>query len=659
MPRLFRRSPSDLPQLPETWHVAVRPLRIWIAPPGEDPARPLIVIIVNGTAGVIQKFDLAEAPPSSERMLELIRQAMQTPPPGVRQKAHRPSRIEFEDEHLAAAVAAGLEEIGISVEAHPRPEVVDPIVRELESSMREGQPEIPGLLSVKGVTPELVGGVFSAAAEFYRAAPWVQLADIHVLAVRVAWERQPRFGLVMGNGGMEYGLAMYRRWEDVERAFEEDDPFETLPLGGGHSLTFDAVDLVPFDDLEAMEHYGWEVAGKDAYPLPMVYPRLGPAKRPQRADLRWYEAALRAIPIFLRDHLRPDDRGDFLPAEATLSVPTQAGAASVLIRYPAGTLPSESRPAQGAVRSGLGEDEDLAAFDRRAMEGTLAQFASGLGGRRKGKAPFEQAQEVMYRAWEERDPGRRIILAHEALEISADCADAYVLLAEEEADTLGRALEYYQQGVAAGERALGKAYFEENAGDFWGLLETRPYMRALQGLADALWRLGRREESLVHYREMLRLNPGDNQGIRYTLLHAWLALNRDDEARALLDQYAEDGTAEWLYSRALLAFRAEGASQPARAALQAAVEQNPHVPLFLTGRKRIPGRLPPYVGWGDENEATVYAAAYLADWRRTPGAVDWLGRHAGAAPAAKPPAAKGRRRKRSARPDRVGSRSES
>jgi tetratricopeptide (TPR) repeat protein len=385
----------------------------------------------------------------------------------------------------------------------------------------------------------------------------------------------------------------------------------------------------------------------------MVYPRGSAAKRPERGDLRWYEAALRAIPIFVRDHLRPDDRGDFLPAEASLSVATHAGPVNVQVRYPAGTLPGESRPVQSADWPRLQdrEEEDLPAFDRRAMEGMLAHVAGGLGGRRKGKAAVEQAQDLMYQAWEERDPNQRIILAREALEISADCADAYVLLAEEEADTLGRALEYYQQGVTAGERALGKAYFKENAGDFWGLLETRPYMRARQGLADTLWQLGRREEALVHYRELLRLNPGDNQGIRYLLLHAWLALNRDDEARALLDQYAGDGTAEWLYSRVLLAFRAGGASQAAEAALQAAIEQNPHVPAYLTGRKRIPSRLPSYIGWGDDREAAAYASAYLPDWRRTPGAVDWLQRHVTAAPAAKPLplAGKGRRRKRSAR----------
>jgi hypothetical protein len=93
----------------------------------------------------------------------------------------------------------------------------------------------------------------------------------------------------------------------------------------------------------------------------------------------------------------------------------------------------------------------------------------------------------------------------------------------------------------------------------------------------------------------------------------------------LLKQYEEDWTAEWLYTPALLAFRrAGGASQEAEGALGAALGMNPHVPAYLTTRKRIPAHLPDYIGWGDDNEAVTYAAHYLSHWRRTPGAVDWL-----------------------------------
>lgn len=106
--------------------------------------------------------------------------------------------------------------------------------------------------------------------------------------------------------------------------------------------------------------------------------------------------------------------------------------------------------------------------------------------------PLEEAQDLMHEAWGSTGK-RRLELARRALEISKECADAYVLLAEEVARSLQEAKDLYEQGVKAGERALGSQAFEEEAGHFWGILETRPYMRARAGLACCLWLLGERQ----------------------------------------------------------------------------------------------------------------------------------------------------------------------
>ena len=88
--------------------------------------------------------------------------------------------------------------------------------------------------------------------------------------------------------------------------------------------------------------------------------------------------------------------------------------------------------------------------------------------------------------------------------------------------------------------------------------------------------MGRREEAVEHYRELLRLNPQDNQSIRYVLLHRLLELRRDAKAAHLMTKSADEPTAHWAYTWALLAFRLGGDSPTARKELRKAVKVNRH-----------------------------------------------------------------------------------
>lgn len=253
------------------------------------------------------------------------------------------------------------------------------------------------------------------------------------------------------------------------------------------------------------------------------------------------------------------------------------------------------------------------------MEGYLA----GLVGRRIESA-VDAAQDVMYDAWDASTKQKRVALARKALQLSPLCADAYVLLAEETARSAVELADIYRKGVEAGELALGKKTFRRDVGHFWGILETRPYMRARSGLAQALWTMGEREDAIAHYRDMLRLNPNDNQGIRY-LLAAWLLeMERDNDLEALLKNYDDDGAAAWTYTKALVSFRREGDTEKSRTRMAEALASNAHVPDYLLGEKKMPRTAPDYITMGGEDEAAEYARDFGSGWERTPGTASWL-----------------------------------
>jgi tetratricopeptide (TPR) repeat protein len=98
-----------------------------------------------------------------------------------------------------------------------------------------------------------------------------------------------------------------------------------------------------------------------------------------------------------------------------------------------------------------------------------------------------------------------------------------------------------------------------------------------------LWASGERQAAISHLQELLRLNPGDNQGARYPLA-IWLFGEGNLAAiERLLDQYPDEITASWAYTRALVLFRRRGAGKQADQALVRALESNPFVPQFLLG----------------------------------------------------------------------------
>lgn len=281
-------------------------------------------------------------------------------------------------------------------------------------------------------------------------------------------------------------------------------------------------------------------------------------------------------------------------------------------------MPVSKKPRRKSSRSPV--RTELAALPNpMTLEGEWRKLGAGPDDEALG-----EAQDLVYEAWEAGDGRSRYALARQALKISPLCADAWLILAERPSLSAQDRREFLERGVKAGELALGKDGFAEYEGHFWGFLETRPYMRARHRLAEDLWRSGDHEAAIGHLREMLVLNPGDNQGLRYVLL-AWLLTMRDDAAvEELLRAHSDEASAFICYTQALFAFRKEGDGNAAR---QAAVEAwgcNRHVPKLLARKGRVRYEDTGYYTLGGEDEAAYYIEEYGLAWKETPGAVDWL-----------------------------------
>ena len=539
---------------------------------------------------------------------------------------YRPGIIEVKDSALAEYLQGVLADAGIAVECHPKLAMLEELLAKFAEDQNKGK-LLPDALSAKRVTIDMMRSYADAATEFYTAKPWQYFSVDDLIAIEAPFvDPMLRYAHIFGNGGIGF--------------FDSTDVFEEFRIGKGidavkgkpyWTLFFGGIEELSFGDADLWEDHRLPVASPNAYPLATQYDPKGKHRRPQPDVLAFLEGLMRAIAQTIESEM---DSGRWQK-----TVRTFAGDKTFTLSLPGLQESAEDVRKKTIKHGGIP--------DRRTMEKTHLDIQRILESRNFSNAdemqkflnknlvgkkipeqypmtPLEQAQDICYEAFEARGR-KRIALAKKALAISPDCVDAYVILAETCIDD-EKAYGLYARGVEAGERVMGKKFFKENAGHFWGLTETRPYMRALDGMANTLESLDRTDEAIGHYRELLRLNPNDNQGVRDVLIACLLETGRIDEAETLWKQYKEDGAAVWRYARALITFMQKGDCAAAKKQLADAIEKNPHVPKYLLGDEDIPPLRSKYV-LGSEDESALCADTLEDAWDKTPGALDWLEEH--------------------------------
>jgi tetratricopeptide (TPR) repeat protein len=631
----FKRLPrrSD-----DVWQGGLVRTRTWVEEPDGSVSRPRAAVWVSLSTGLMNvelaTGDAAEDASVALRVLADL---------GLKFARSRPAGLEVADGVLGAQLVAELGDPELSLRVRADLPAVDQVVRAMERAADNDAPPPPDALDAPGVTVERMRAFAAAARAFHEAAPWQHLSDedlIHVEAPAVA--PGLRYFTVLGAADVSFGLGFFASPQDFEALQEAPDPQAVLSDRGRWSVFYGPIDNMPFGDVDLWEEHDLPVAGAAAYPVAIWFGPDGGLRRPDAKELADLEGILYALSRSTETEI---DRGRW-----THDVPGQGRSRAVTLAIPELLTPldakSSRRPGPADQRATERLTAEVERFVQTSMFETLDEANAALRQRFSGPiddvpstatTPIEKAQDLVYQAVEARGR-RRLLLARKALELSADCADAYALLAEESrAPEDARAL--YELGMAAGERALGPDVFANEVGRFWGIVATRPYMRARLGLAHCLEDLDRREEAIEHYRELIRLNPDDNQGVRYSLLAALLLAGRDDEAAALLEQFGDEPTALWLYGRALSIFRREGDSRNARECLRVALRGNRHVPQILADPDAWPGLEPAAYSLGSREEAAVFDTHLGEAWRATPDATRWL--HANA-----PRRKTGKRRKR-------------
>ncbi len=205
--------------------------------------------------------------------------------------------------------------------------------------------------------------------------------------------------------------------------------------------------------------------------------------------------------------------------------------------------------------------------------------------------PLEMAQELAYQAYEADSPESAETLAAEALALDPNCVDALTLHASLTAEDVDQLIPQLEHAASCGEKALGEDFFAEFMGDFWPMVEARPYMRCIKQLAIVLWNVGRRFDAVAQYENLMDLDPDDHGGQGGLLLGNYLAMGEVQRSWDLLEEIDDELSAVFNWSWVLLCLMVED-EEGAKQALDHALDGNPYVAPLL-------------IGLGDEEELLV------------------------------------------------------
>jgi hypothetical protein len=235
----------------------------------------------------------------------------------------------------------------------------------------------------------------------------------------------------------------------------------------------------------------------------------------------------------------------------------------------------------------------------------------------------EKAQDLVIEAYE-LSPAKAKKNIDKALALNPNCIEAYVFLAENQ-ETPDKAVTMFDKGIAIGRKLFGGDFLEKNRGHFWGIHETRPFMQCLYQKAFFCLMMKKTDEGINILKEMIELNPNDNQGARYLLFSALAGSPTPDvEYFKSLDKlYADDDSTQVLYPRALFAYKTEGNSAGARKKVIKAYKANPFVIDILLDEDFQPAMSGGYTP-GSEEEAEDYLLYGFLTWFSNMDALEWM-----------------------------------
>ena len=223
-----------------------------------------------------------------------------------------------------------------------------------------------------------------------------------------------------------------------------------------------------------------------------------------------------------------------------------------------------------------------------------------------GKLNYEysnkvEAYEFLEKARDAKSEKEEIKFVKKALEVDPDCLEAKVMLALNQDDfmVIYRDLEQALEDEKNRLQKLG--YFtKENMGHFYGIFETREYIKAMNSLARIYANDGLIGKAISLAREIIRLNENDNTGVRYLLMGLYAYMEDYSSMKKLYNKYSEENL--FMLVPFMIYYFKQAKYDEAEKYLDRIKKVNKNFVSYFENMEDYDDDLPPYYSIGDISE---------------------------------------------------------
>lgn len=365
MTRLSRITIDRLKQLPRVasvWEGARRPVSglvdedasTWNRS-GEGEHSDCILWVDSGH-GTVRGITMVPSSSGYEPIVRTLLQAIESPQGSL--APARPKKIVVSDREIQFYLRGAIQGLDIEVDYAPELPLIDELFNALQQASGMEEAELP----------ERYGeAMIDKAMEIWEIGPWHSLNEQQVLAIELnAWDIETLYVSVLGMGGVEYGLLMYRTLDSLKQFRERVLMGQQSPKQMQEAFLEQDCLFVNFELLEdttptsPFAALGWANAAPDA--VDPVFGSIHPLEglRSQLADEEGaiFLVAMEAMKRFLTKYQSRLEKPPYPDLQGNYRIPNPEKSQGSALKVTVKTLPEVTEELLEQTENALGDDPD-------------------------------------------------------------------------------------------------------------------------------------------------------------------------------------------------------------------------------------------------------------------------------------------------------------